>query len=94
MNIGCGGMKRIMEEAATRHIEAIHYSALVGIRVGKEKSSGSGNDAGFWPVILEGFSRKKLKKEEVDRAMRRVREVNRWSDPVEESTSFVEATLL
>ena len=33
-NFGRGGMKRIMEKATTQHIETIHYSTSVGIRVG------------------------------------------------------------
>ena len=28
-----GGMKRLMEEAAARHSETVHYSASAGIRV-------------------------------------------------------------
>ena len=65
-------MKSIMEEAATRHIEAIHYSASAVIRVGGERGTGFGANTGFWLVILEGFSGKKLKKEETDRAEKRV----------------------
>ena len=33
-NDGRGDMKRLMEEAAARHAETVHYSALAGIRVG------------------------------------------------------------
>ena len=32
--LGHRGMKRLVEEAAARHADAIHYSASVGIRVG------------------------------------------------------------
>ena len=32
-NDGRGGMKRLMEQAAARHAETVHYSASVGIRV-------------------------------------------------------------
>ena len=84
-------MKRIMEEAATHHVEAIHYSILAGICVSGEKATGSGAESGFWPLLLEGFHGKKLKKEEVNRAERRVREVTGWSDPVEDKIGFVEA---
>ena len=35
-NFGRGGMKRLMEETATRHVEAVHYSAAVGIRIGEK----------------------------------------------------------
>ena len=34
LNTERGGMKRLMEEAVARHAEAVHYSTLVGIRVG------------------------------------------------------------
>ena len=40
-------MKRLMEEARTWHVEAIHYSAPTGIRVGGDKSVGAGNDTDF-----------------------------------------------
>ena len=33
LNVGRGGMKRLMEEAAVRHAETIHYSASAGIRI-------------------------------------------------------------
>ena len=91
MNPRRGGMKRIMEEAATRHVEAIHYSPSAGIHIGEEKGTGSGTDTGFWSVILKGFFGKMLKKEEGDRMEKRVQEVTRWSDLVEEKFAFVEA---
>ena len=34
LNTGRDGMKWLMEEASARHTEAIHYSALAGIRIG------------------------------------------------------------
>ena len=48
-------MKRLMEETATRHVEAVHYSAAVGIRIG-EKAAKPDSTPGFWPVILEILS--------------------------------------
>ena len=68
MNTGRGGMKRLMEEATTRHVEAVHYLTSANIRFREEKNTKMGNNARFWRVLLEGFSRKKLKKEETDRA--------------------------
>ena len=41
--------------------------------------------------MLEGLAGARLKKEESDRAEKRVREITGWSDPVEEKTGFVEA---
>ena len=54
-NFGRGGMKRLMEEAAARHVEAIHYSYSASIHVG-EKASKPDSKSGFWPVILETLS--------------------------------------
>ena len=45
-NFRRGGMKRLMEEAAARHVEAIHYSASAGIRVG-EKAAKPDSKLGF-----------------------------------------------
>mgnify|MGYP000217462279 FL=1 len=39
---------------------------------------------------MEGFSGKKLKKEDVNHAEKRVQEITGWSDPVEEKTGFIE----
>ena len=38
-----GGMKRLMEEAAARHVEAIHYSASAGIPVGGKAAKADTN---------------------------------------------------
>ena len=70
-NFGRGGMKRLMEEAAARHVEAIHYSASAGICVG-EKAARTDSRSGFWPVILETISRGRLQREEAEHADERV----------------------
>jgi hypothetical protein len=59
-------------------------------RVGGEETPKT-KDSGFWPSVLEGLAGVRLKKEEADRAERRVREVTGWSKPVEEKSGFVEA---
>ena len=46
LNTGHGRMKRLMEEAAVRHAEAVHYSALGGIRVEGDESR-KAKDSGF-----------------------------------------------
>ena len=74
MNIGRGGMKQLMEEAATRHAEAVHYLASAGIRVGSNDGRKM-KESGFWPLVLEGLSGVRLKREEVDRADQQVQEV-------------------
>ena len=80
LNIGRGGMKRLMEEAAARHVEIVHYSASAGIRVrgGEARKT---NEAGFRLLMLEGLAGARLRKEDAEN---RVREVTEWSDPVEE----------
>jgi hypothetical protein len=85
LNVGKGGMKRLMEEAAARHAETVHYSASAGIQVGGEEGQ-KAKDSGFWPSVLEGLAGVRLKKEEADRAEKRVQEVTGWNDPVEEKT--------
>jgi hypothetical protein len=87
LNVGKGGMKRLMEEAAARHAETVHYSASAGIRVGGEEGR-KAKDSGS---VLEGLAGVRLKKEEADRTEKRVQEVTGWNDPVEEKTGFVEA---
>ena len=39
--------------------------------------------------MLEGLAGARLRKDEADRAVKRVQEVTGWSDPVEEKTGFV-----
>ena len=74
VNPGRGGMKRLMEEAAVRHVEAIHYSASADIRVGGKVDTPD-THPGFWPVVLETFSGGRLQKGEAERAEKRVCEV-------------------
>jgi hypothetical protein len=90
LNVGRGGIKRLMEEADARHAETTHYSASTGIRVGGEEFRKT-KDSGFWMLVLEGLAGVRLRKEEAYCAERRVREVTRWSDPVEEKTGFIDA---
>ena len=83
-------MKRLKEESVAPHAETIHYSASAGIRVGSDDGRKT-KGFGLWPLVLEGLTGVQLRKEEADRAERRVREVTGWGDPVEEKTGFVEA---
>ena len=91
LNVGGGGMKRLMEEASARHAETIHCSASAEIRVESDEVRKT-KDFGFCLLMLEGLADIRLRKEGADHAERRVREVTGWSDPVEEKTGFVEAT--
>ena len=81
LNIERGGMKRLMEETVVRHVETIHYSMSAGIRVVSDKGH-KVKDFGFWPLVLEDLASVRLRKEEADRAERRVREIIEWGDPV------------
>ena len=81
---------RMNEVAKVENVEAIHYSALADIHVGGRVAKTDTNP-GFKPVVLETFSGGRLQKGEAERAEERVREVTGSSDPVEESTGFVEA---
>ena len=83
-------MKKLMEEAAARHVEVVNYSVSAGIRVGGDETR-KAKDSGFWPLVLEGLFGVRLKKEEADCAEQRVQEVIGWDDLVEEKTGFVEA---
>ena len=84
-------MTRLMEEATTRHIKAVHYSASASICIG-ENPTKPNSKPGFLPVILETLFGGRLQKGEAECADQRVREVTGWSDPVKESTYFVEVT--
>ena len=42
-----------MDEADVSHVEAIHYAATAGIRIGKEKLGVIKPGMGFWLTILE-----------------------------------------
>ena len=90
LNVRRGEMKWLMEEAATRHAETIQYLASAGIRVGSDEVQNT-KGSEFWPLMLEGLTGVRLRKDEADHVERRVREVTGWSDPIEEKTGFVEA---
>ena len=38
VSFGRGGMKKAMEDVDMSHVDAMHYAASVGIRVGKDKN--------------------------------------------------------
>ena len=73
-----GSKGRTTRRGRTLDVEAVDYSSSTCMSVGKERGVGSGTDTRFWSIILEVFSRKKLKKEEVDHAEMRVLEVIGW----------------
>ena len=72
-------MKRLKGESTPRHIKAIHYSVLTGIHVGIGRATSTHTNPGFWPMVMETFSERKLKKGEADRAERRVCNDTGWT---------------
>ena len=78
LNTGRGGMNMLMKDVAARHVKAIHYSASTSIRVGVGKAISADTNPEFWPVVLETFSERKVKKVEADFAERRVCDDTRW----------------
>ena len=68
----------LMKEVAARYVEDIHYSASTSIRVGVGKAISVDTSPGFWPVVRETFSERKLKKGEEDRVERQVRDDTGW----------------
>ena len=61
LNVGRGGMKRLMGEAATRYVKTVHYSASVGIWVGSDEVRKT-KDSRFWQKMLEGLAGVQLRK--------------------------------
>ena len=64
-------MNRLMEEDSARHVKAIHYSASIDIHVCVGEATSVDINLGFWPVVLETFSKRKLKKGKAHREERR-----------------------
>ena len=56
----------------------MHYSASLVIRVGIRKATSADINPEFWPVVVETFSGRKLKKGEADRGERRVLDDTGW----------------
>ena len=89
-NFGRGGLKRIVEEEEARHVEAMHYAASAGIRVGRENLKTTKLGVGFWPTVFECEKKGKIDLEDLKLADRNVRRVTGWSDPIDNNTSFAE----
>jgi hypothetical protein len=91
-NFGQGGMKRIVEESESHRVEpATYYSASTGIRAGRALDRMKNKGADFWPAILESIRGVKLSWEDEVIAEECVQAAIEWMDPVESTTSFVEA---
>ena len=63
-------MKKVVEEEDARHVEAMHYAATAGIRVGKENLKTIKPNAGFWPTVLEYEKKGKIVSEDLKLANR------------------------
>ena len=90
VNFGRGGLKKIIEEEDARHVEAMHYAASAGIRVGRENLKTIKPGVGFWPTVFECEKKGKIDLEDLKLANRNVRRVTGWSDPIDDKTSFAE----
>ena len=90
MNFGRGGLKKIIEEEDARHVEAMHYAASAGIRVGREYLKTINPGVGFWPTVFECENKGKIDLEDLQFSNRKVRRGTRWSDQVDDKTSFAE----
>jgi hypothetical protein len=90
VNFGRGGMKKIVEEEDARHVDAMHYAATAGIRVGRENLKPIESRAGFWPTVFECEKKGKIEAEDLELAGRNVKRVTGWTDPVDDITSVAE----
>jgi hypothetical protein len=83
-------MKRSMEDADATHVDAMHYAASAGIRVGKDKTEAARAGAKFWTSVLEYEKKGKVTSNEVELADRSVQSITGWSDPVDDNTILAE----
>ena len=90
VNFGRGGLKKSMDEADVSHVEAIHYAASAGIRIGKEKLGMIKPGTGFWPTVLEYKNKGKINSDDAKLANLHVRDLTGWADPVDNNTISAE----
>jgi hypothetical protein len=83
-------MKKIVEEEDAQHVDAMHYAATAGIRVGRENLKPIESRAGFWPTVFECEKKGKIEAEDLELAGRNVKRVTGWTDPVDNITSLAE----
>ena len=75
-------MKKGMEDVDATHVDAMHYAASAGIRVGKDKNEVATARKKFWSSVLEYEKKGKVTSIEVELADRSVQNITGWSDPV------------
>ena len=68
------------------HVDAMHYAASTGIRVGKDKSEAARTGTKFWSSVLEYEKKGKVTSNEVELADRSVPNITGWSDLVDDNT--------
>jgi hypothetical protein len=81
-------MKKIVEEEDARHVDAMHYAATVGIRVGRENLKLIETKVGFWPTVFECEKKGRIDSEDLELAGRNVKRITRWADPVDNITTL------
>ena len=74
----------------SKAFRAMHYAASAGILVERENLKKIKPGVGFWPTVFECEKKGKINFEDLKLADRNVRRVTRWSDPVDNNTSFAE----
>ena len=90
VNFGRGGMKKIVEEEDARHVDAMHYAVIGGIRVGRESLKLIKVETGLWPTIFEFEKKGKIDSKDLQLTNHNIKRVTGWLDPVDNNTSFTE----
>ena len=72
------------------HVEAIHYAASAGVRIGKDNLGMIKSGMGFWPNVLKYEKKGKINSDDAKVANLHVRDLTRWADPVDNNTISVE----
>jgi hypothetical protein len=75
VNFRKGEMKKIIEQEDTQHVDAMHYAAIAGIRVGRENLKPIETRVGFWSTVFECIKKGRIDSEDLELAGRNVKHV-------------------
>jgi hypothetical protein len=78
----------LIDEEDVRHVEAMHYTATVKIRVRREDLKPIKTIAGFWPTVFAYEKKGKIDSKDLEFTGRNVKRVTGWTDPINNITSF------
>jgi hypothetical protein len=90
VNFRKGGMKKIVEEEDARHVDAMHYTATVGIWVGRENLKPIEQELDSGRQSLNCEKKGRIHSKYLELVGQNVKRVTGWADPVDNITSFVE----